>query len=86
MTDDAIALHLSEAQPSFSSSPFHRLPSQDLDWTTPSGMDFVVHHMLQTLVVGRVQENLSLSRAAHKQVCRCSMSASVAAHAANSSN
>lgn len=60
MGDNTISLHLSETESSVASAPLHRLPGQDLDRSAAARVDFVVHHMLQALVVGRVQENLRL--------------------------
>ena len=53
------SLHLSETKTAVPGPTLHRLPHQDLDWAPGSGMDLVVHHMLETLVIGRTQEDLS---------------------------
>lgn len=60
MADDAISLHLTKAQTTFAGSTFNRLPRQDLDRPPPSRMDLVIHHMFEALIVGGVQEDLSL--------------------------
>lgn len=64
MADDAVPLHFTKSQASVSRSPFHGLPGEDLHRTPPSGVDFVVYHVLQALVVGGIQEDLGLQLAA----------------------
>lgn len=39
-------------------SSLHWLPVEDLDGTTGPGVDLVVHHVFQTLVIGRTDEDL----------------------------
>ena len=60
MADDAIALHLAKAQATVARAALHRLSRQNLDWTAAPGVDFVVHHVLQALVVRRAKEDLRL--------------------------
>jgi len=60
VADDAVALHLAKAQAAVACAALHRLPRQDLDWAAAPGVDFVVHHMLQPLVVRWAQEDLRL--------------------------
>ena len=43
MRDDAVALHLAEAQAAVARAPLHRLPSQDLHRAAPPAVDLVVH-------------------------------------------
>ena len=58
MTDDAIPLHFSEAQATISGSTFYRLPCQHGHWAPSSRMNLVIHHVLEALIVGWVQEDL----------------------------
>lgn len=58
VTDDAIALHLSEAQTTIACTTLHWLAGQDLQGTAASAVDLEVHHMLQALVVCGVEEDL----------------------------
>lgn len=60
MADDAITLHLAKAETPFSGSTFDWLSGQNLDRSSPPRMNLVIHHMLEALVVGRIQEDLSL--------------------------
>lgn len=39
-------------------SSLHGLAGEDLDWTPRSGVNLVVHHVLQSLVVGGAKEHL----------------------------
>lgn len=59
MTNDAIPFHLSKSESTISCSTLHRLSRQDLHRASASRMDLVIHHMLETLVIGRIQEDLS---------------------------
>ena len=56
--DHAIALHFSESQPTISRTTFDWLAGEDLQWSARTGVDFVVDHVSQTLVVCRTQEDL----------------------------
>ena len=58
MGDHAITLHLSESQASISASTFSRLLVQILKFSSSSGMNLVVDHMSQSLVVSRSDEDL----------------------------
>mmetsp|Transcript_20952 Transcript_20952/g.45839 ORF Transcript_20952/g.45839 Transcript_20952/m.45839 type:complete len:286 (+) Transcript_20952:905-1762(+) len=64
VADDAVTLHLSEPQATVSCSSLHRLPCQDLQGPSCSRVDLEVHHVLEALVVGGVEEDLSLKLAA----------------------
>ena len=44
-------------------SALHRLPVKDLYRTSGSGMNLIIHHMLETLVIGRSQEYLGIQLA-----------------------
>ena len=39
-------------------SPLHGLPIKDLNRSPSSGMDLIIHHMLQTLVIRGANKNL----------------------------
>jgi len=58
MTDDTVALHLSKPQSTISGSPLHRLSCEHGYRTSCSRVDLVIYHMLEALIVGRVQEDL----------------------------
>jgi len=60
VADDAVALHLAEAQAAVARAALHRLSRQDLDRTAAPGVNLVVHHVLQPLVVRRAEEDLRL--------------------------
>lgn len=56
--DHAIALHLSEAETTVAGTTFYRLAGQDLGGATGAGVDLVVDHVAETLVVGWAEEDL----------------------------
>ena len=58
VTDDAIPLHFSKAQATISGSSFYRLPCQHGHRPPSSRVNLVIHHVLEALVVGWVQEDL----------------------------
>lgn len=58
MADDAITLHLSKAQASIPCPSLYWLPCQHGNRPSRSGMDLVINHVLQALVVGGIQEDL----------------------------
>ena len=58
--DDAVALHLSETQATIPGPTLCGLPCQDLYRSPAPAMDLVIHHMLEPLVVRRVQEDQRL--------------------------
>ena len=60
MGDLAIALHLAEPESAVARSALHGLPVEDLDGAASPTVNFVVHHVLQALVVGWPQENLRI--------------------------
>mmetsp|Transcript_10450 Transcript_10450/g.26294 ORF Transcript_10450/g.26294 Transcript_10450/m.26294 type:complete len:461 (-) Transcript_10450:2197-3579(-) len=66
--DHAIALHFSEPQATVTGSTLDGLAGQDLDRPSRPGVDLVVHHVLQALVVGWSNENLGLQLAARVPV------------------
>lgn len=53
-----ITFHLSETQTTVTGSTFHRLPGQNLCRSTGTGVDLVVDHVAQTLIVRWSQEHL----------------------------
>ena len=57
---DAVALHLAKAQAAVSRTALHGLPGQQGHRTPPAAVDLVIHHVLEALVVGGVQEYLGL--------------------------
>jgi len=58
--DHAVTLHLTETQATVTRTTLHRLPRQDLHWSTCPSMDLIINHVLETLVVGGPDEDLSL--------------------------
>ena len=56
MRDHAVSLHLTKAESAIASSSFRGLSGQDLSGAPTSGVDLVSNHMLQTLIVGGIQE------------------------------
>ena len=44
-------------------TPLHGLSVEDLYGTTGSRVDLVIHHVLETLVVGRAEEDLGIQLA-----------------------
>ena len=60
MGDHAVTLHLSESETSVSASTLGRLLIQVLELSSGSGVDLVIDHMTQSLVVGRTNEDLGL--------------------------
>ena len=60
MRDDAVAFHLPEAQAAVPRSALDWLPREQGHRAPAPAVDLVVHHMLQALVVGGVQEYLGL--------------------------
>jgi hypothetical protein len=56
--DHAIALHLSETQTTVAGTTFDGLTGKDLQGTAGTGVDFVVDHVAETLVVGWSEEDL----------------------------
>lgn len=57
MRDHAVTLHLAESKTSVSGTTFSGLPGEDLSRTTSARMDLVTDHMLQALIVSRVEED-----------------------------
>ena len=53
----AVSFHFSETKTSITPSSFRRLSSQNLSWSSTPWMDFVLHHVLQPLVVSRTKED-----------------------------
>ena len=49
-------------------APLHGLTVEDLYGTTGAGVDLVVHHVLETLVVGGTKEDLGVQLAARVSV------------------
>ena len=58
MADDTISLHLSESETTISSSTLHGLACQNLHRASASGVDFIVYHVFEALIVGWVQEDV----------------------------
>ena len=55
-----ISLHLSETETAVPGSALHGLSHQNLNGASGSRVNFVVHHVLEALVVGGAQEDLRL--------------------------
>jgi hypothetical protein len=53
-----ITFHFSESQTTISGTTFDGLSSHDLNGTTSSGVDLVVHHVTESLVVRWSEEYL----------------------------
>lgn len=58
MTNDAVSLHLSKPQAPIPGSTLHRLAGEHCNRATSPGVDLVIHHVLQSLVVGGIQKDL----------------------------
>lgn len=56
MSNHAVPFHFSKTETTITRSPLSRLPSKDLHWTSPSGVDLIIHHVLKPLVVSGAQE------------------------------
>jgi hypothetical protein len=59
MRNLAITFHFTEAQTTVTSTTLHRLSIHHLNWTASTRVNFVVDHVLQALIVGWAEENLS---------------------------
>mmetsp|Transcript_10451 Transcript_10451/g.26303 ORF Transcript_10451/g.26303 Transcript_10451/m.26303 type:complete len:451 (-) Transcript_10451:2197-3549(-) len=70
MCNLTITFHLTKTQTSITSTTFHRLTRQDLYGTTSSGMNFIIHHMSQTLVVHRTQKQLNIQWASSVSIVK----------------
>ncbi|GIX64653.1 uncharacterized protein BcabD6B2_40880 [Babesia caballi] len=57
--DHAVALHLAEAQPAVPGAPLGGLPRQHRHRPPGAGVDLVLHHVLEPLVVGGPDEDLA---------------------------
>jgi hypothetical protein len=57
VSNDAISLHFSESESSVASSAFQGLASELGDGTATARVDLVVHHVLETLIVGGAQKD-----------------------------
>jgi hypothetical protein len=77
--DHAVALHLTESKATVTSSSLSRLSCQNLSGTSTSRVDFVAHHMLQTLIVGRTQEDHDLKLLASEAIVHDFVSVSLVA-------
>lgn len=75
----AITFHLSKSQTTITSSSLSRLTSEDLSWTTASGVNLVTDHMLQSLIVGGVEEDHDLQLLASEAVVHDFVSISLVA-------
>lgn len=53
-----ITLHFSETQTTISGTTFDGLARHDLNWASGTRVNLVVHHVAQTLVVCRTEEDL----------------------------
>ena len=51
MRNHTVTLHLTKAQTTVTRTTLDRLASENLYWTTSTTVDFVIHHVLQALVV-----------------------------------
>ena len=54
------SFHFTESEPAVSGTTLHGLSNKNLHRASCSTVNFVVHHMLQTLIVGGAKENLSI--------------------------
>src|SRR6478735_5512733 len=59
VSDHTITFHFSESETTITSTTLDRLSGHDLNWTTSTSVNLVVHHVTKTLVVGRSEEHLS---------------------------
>ena len=75
----AVTFHLSESQTTITSSSLSRLTSENLSRTTASGVDLVTNHMLQSLIVGRVEEDHDFKLLSSKAVVHDLVSISLVA-------
>ena len=66
--DHAIALHLTEAEAAIARASFGRLPCQDLGGAAATRVDLISHHVLETLVEGRAQEDHDFKALASESV------------------
>jgi hypothetical protein len=57
MRNHAVTLHFSKPEATITTTPFSWLSCQDLGWTTTSRVNLILNHMLQSLVIGRSQED-----------------------------
>lgn len=55
--DHTITLHLSESEATVTCSTLSGLSRENLGRSTTSRVDLIAHHMLQALIIGRVQED-----------------------------
>ena len=53
----AVTLHLTESQATITTTPFSWLTGQDLGWSTATRVHFVLHHMLESLVISWTKED-----------------------------
>ena len=60
MGHHAITLHLAETETTVTSATFGWLARQNLCRTATSRMDLIAHHMLQALIIGRIEEDHNL--------------------------
>lgn len=68
MCNHTITFHLSETQTTISCPTLHWLSCQDLHRTSCSGVDLIIHHVPQTLVICRTQEDLGHQLPTRKSV------------------
>ena len=68
VSDLAVSLHLPKPESPVARPALHGLSGEDLHGTTRAGVDLVVHHVSQSLVVGRPQEHLRVELAAGEAV------------------
>ena len=57
MRDHAVSLHLTEAETTVTTTSLSGLACQNLSWTATSGVDLVLDHVLEALVVGWSKED-----------------------------
>ena len=60
--------HVYVATPHLPRTSLHRLPGEDLDRSPGSRVDLVIHHVLQSLIVGGAKEDLCVQLATSKAI------------------
>ena len=68
MRDHTVSFHFTESKSTVTCSAFRRLSCQNLGGTAPPRMDLVSHHVFQSLVIGRIEEDHDLHALASEAV------------------
>ena len=58
MRNHAITFHFSETKATITRTTFSGLSGQDLSWSSATSVNLISDHMLQSLVIGRTEEDL----------------------------